>query len=202
MMILRSAPASPFGRKVKIAATLSGLSASIQVVNADTMDADDSLRGQNPLGKIPVLILDDGRSIFDSRVIVEALDMLAGGGVLLPREHGPRLDALVLQSIGDGLMDAAVLRRYEIVWRAEDRREARWIEHQQGKIDRALAFLEMAPPALDGMINVGHLAVACALGYLDFRFHGAWRAGHPELVAWLAQFAARVPAYDATAPHA
>ena len=100
-------------------------------------------------------------------------------------------------ALADGVMDACILQIYEIRMRAENERSASWVAHQRGKVDRALAQLEAAPPA--GTINVGHVALSCALGYLDLRFAGEWRTGHPRLVDWLGAFAAAVPAYAATA---
>jgi glutathione S-transferase len=199
MMILRSSPPSPFGRKVKIAASVVGLSGQIEVVKADTGDETDALRQQNPLGKIPVLILENGESVYDSRVIVEYLDHLAGGGVLLPG-GSRRFEELRLQALADGIMDAGILQIYEQRWRAEERREARWVAHQAGKVARALATLEAAPPAAvtSATPRIGAIALACALGYLDLRFGGEWRRNHPGLVAWLDGFASHVPSFDAT----
>src|SRR3954451_17384013 len=122
MLILRSAPPSPFGRKVRIAAALAGLSDRITVENADTMNPNDALRTQNPLGKIPTLILESGETLYDSRVIVEYLDALAGGGRLIPAGWS-RFEALRQQALADGIMDAAILRSYEARWRPEERRE-------------------------------------------------------------------------------
>ncbi len=195
MMILRSAPASPFGRKVKIAAALLGLSAQLSVVDADTSSESDSLRRENPLGKIPTLILEDGTSIYDSRVIVEYLDHIGSGGVI-PREPGARFRALTLQALADGIMDAALLQVYEGRWRPSDRHESRWLDHQAGKVARGLAALEAATPP--STPDVGSIALACALGYLDLRFAGAWRADHPALVDWLDRFAAEAPSFEAT----
>jgi glutathione S-transferase len=200
-MILRSAPASPFGRKVKMAAYIVGVIDRIKVVNADTLSAEDDLRQQNPLGKIPTLILDDGRVIYDSRVIVEYIDHLGGGGRVIPVKSPDRFDVLVMQSLADGIMDAAILQIYELRFRTEDRREQKWVSHQAGKVERALAALEAHPPHLSPVPHIGTVAVACALGYLDFRFEGAWRNQHPRLVAWLDDFAARVPSFATTAPH-
>ena len=198
MPILRSSPPSPFGRKVKIAAAHLGLSDRLQVVMADTNDPSDSLREQNPLGKIPVLIFDDGTTLFDSRVILEWLDWEAGRGPLLPTEKDARFATLRLQALADGLTDAAILVVYEGRFRAEGERSPRWVEHQQGKIDRTLAHLEAHAPAPDAPIDAGTIALACALGYLDLRFDGRWRTTSPRLVAWLDAFAARVPAFEAT----
>jgi glutathione S-transferase len=198
MMTLRSAPASPFGRKVRIAASLLGLEGDIAIERADPMAPADSLRGQNPLGKIPVLITEDGTTLFDSRVIVEYLDHRAGGGKIIPAQPAQRFAALTLQALCDGLMDASLLQVYEGRWRSAERHEPTWMEHQAGKVARTLARLEGAPPAWSGLPQIGEIALACALGYRDLRFGGDWRADHPKLVAWLETFAARVPAYAAT----
>ncbi|MGD9539319.1 glutathione S-transferase [Methylocystis sp.] len=195
MLILRYSPASPYARKVRIAADLLGLSERIEIVAGDAADPADSLRRQNPLGKIPTLILEDGSTLYDSRVIVEYLDHLSGAGVI-PVDPSARFAALRLQALGDGVNDAALLIRYETFSRPEALRYDEAIAHQQGKIDRALDALEAAPPA--GQVDIGHIAVACALGYLDLRFAGAWREKHPRLVAWLEKFARAVSTFEAT----
>jgi glutathione S-transferase len=197
-MILRSAPASPFGRKVRIAASLLGMTDDIRVEQADTMDANDTVRRQNPVGKIPVLILDDGSTLFDSRVIVEYLDHRAGGNRIIPREPDARFAALRLQALADGMTDAQILVVYEGRWRPQEKHEQKWVDYQSDKINRGLAVLEAAPPPLDPVPHVGQIALACLLGHRDLRFKGDWRADHPNLVAWLDRFAARVPAFDAT----
>lgn len=198
MLVLRSSPPSPFGRKVKIAAHLLDLMDRIEVVDTDTTNPDDPIRRQNPLGKIPALILENGEALYDSRVIVEYLDDLAGGGGIIPsgREHFP---ALRQQAMADGLMDAALLQVYEGRWRPADKHEAKWVEHQAGKVQRALDHAEahLSEPA--SVIHIGHIAQACALGYLDLRFDGAWRQQYPKLRAWLDAFAFQVPAFAKTA---
>ena len=198
MMILRSAPASPFARKVRIAASLLGLASDITLEQAETTDPKDKLRQQNPLGKIPTLVLEDGSTLYDSRVIVEYLDHKAGGGKIIPREPKARFDALRLQALADGMTDAQILVVYEGRWRQPDKHEAKWVDYQSDKIKRGLAVLEANPPALDPTPNVGQIALACLLGHRDLRFAGDWRAGHPKLVAWLDRFAAQVPAFAAT----
>jgi glutathione S-transferase len=195
-LILRYSIASPYARKVRLAAACLGLSDKIEVADVDLLDPADSIRVQNPLGKIPTLVLEDGATLFDSRVIVEYLDHLAGGGRLIPIEPAARFAALRLQALADGVCDAALLMRYEIAMRPEALRWADWLALQQGKIDRALQHAESAPP--QGPRTVGDVALAAALGYLDLRFAGAWRASYPKLVAWLDGFAAEVPAFDAT----
>lgn len=197
-MILRFAPASPFARKVRIAASLIGLENDIKLEQAETTDPKDALRTQNPLGKIPTLILEDGSTLYDSRVIVEYLDQQAGGGKIIPREPKARFDALRLQALADGMTDAQILVVYEGRWRQADKHEPKWVDYQSDKIKRGLAALEANPPALDPIPNVGQIALACLLGHRDLRFSGDWRAGHAKLVAWLDRFAARVPAFAAT----
>jgi glutathione S-transferase len=200
MMILRFSPSSPFVRKVRIAAALLGLEAEITLERADTTDPNDSLRRTNPLGKIPALIIEDGSAVYDSRVILDYLDERAGGGKIVPRDPKRRLDALRLQALSDGILDASILTVYEGRYRKPDMHEPKWLELQAGKVSRALAVLEAGPPALDPMPNVGQITLACALGYRDFRFGTDWRSGHPRLVAWLENFAAKVPAFAATKP--
>jgi glutathione S-transferase len=200
MMILRSSPASPFGRKVRLAIAVLGFDNDVKVEAADTADVNDSVRKQNPLGKIPVLIAEDGTAYYDSRVILDYLDDRAGGGKIVPRDAKARLAALRMQALGDGLLDASILTVYETRWRKTETHEPKWLEHQAGKVSRALASLEAAPPAIDTPPTVGQITIACALGYRDFRFHGSWRGDHPKLVAWLDAFAAKVPAFAATKP--
>lgn len=199
MLVLRSSPPSPFGRKVKIAAATLGLSDRIEIVATDTMNPADPISGVNPLGKIPALEIEDGTVLFDSRVILEYLDHLSGGGKLIPTEPTARFAALRLQALADGLMDAALLQVYESRLRDADKRSELWLERQSAKVTRVLAALEAAPPAVE--TTIGSIATACALGYLDFRFAGNWRETHPKLVAWLDAFRAAVPAYDKTAAH-
>ncbi|KRE16159.1 glutathione S-transferase [Bosea sp. Root483D1] len=196
MLILRSSPTSPFGRKIKIAIAELGLEERIEVIAADTADPADALRLQNPLGKVPTLVFEDGTTLFDSRVIAEYLDHLAGGGRLFPAGEA-RFAQLRLQALADGICDAGLLQVYEIRLRAAEMRSQPWTENQAGKVARALAALEAAPPVYDRP-RIGEIAFACALGYLDLRFDGRWRASHPGLVAWLDGFAAKVPAFEAT----
>jgi glutathione S-transferase len=198
LMILRSAPPSPFGRKVKIAASVLGLTGRIEVVPADPTNASDALRAQNPLGKIPTLVLDDGQTLFDSRVVLEYLDHLAGGGRIVPPEPGARFAALRLQALCDGIMDASILQVYETRYRPEAIRHQPWLDYQADKVARALAALEAEPQALDPTPHVGQIALACALGYQDLRFSGTWRKSHLKLVGWLDRFAAQVPAFEQT----
>lgn len=199
-MKLMSSPLSPYGRKVKIAAGMKGLAAKIEILPTDTNKGDDALNKLNPLGKIPCLITDEGEAVFDSHVICEYFDTLSGAPVLFPKSGAERWRTLTLGALADGILDAALLLVYEGRFRPENMKVQAWVDRQQAKVDRALALLEAAPPAWKGSPDYGHLTLACALGYLDFRHGGKWRAGHPKLVKWLDEFAAVVPAFEATRP--
>jgi glutathione S-transferase len=198
MMILRSTPPSPFGRKVNLAASLLGLAGDIKIESADPNSESDSLRQQNPLGKIPALVLEDGATLFDSRVILEYLDHRAGGGKIIPTEPKSRFAALRLQALADGMTDAQILLVYEGRFRPVEHHVKKWTDYQADKIKRGLTVLEAEPPSIDAIPNVGQIALACFLGHRDLRFNGDWRADHPKLVAWLDTFATRVPAFAST----
>ncbi len=197
---LRSAAASPFGRKCSIATIVLGLEDQINKTPADTSDPNEPLLQQNPLGKIPALVLDDGQTLFDSRVITAYLDHLAGGAILYPSNPTQRFEVLRLEALADGLMDAAILQIYEKRFRAEEEFSQGWVDRQAGKVTRAMSHLEGNLPPNPAKPNAGTIALACALGYLDFRFGGTWRSAYPNLVGWLDEFRANVPAYDATSP--
>ena len=198
MMILRSTPASPFARKCILAASVLGLAGKLKLEKADPNDDADSLRAQNPLGKIPALVLDDGSTLFDSRVIVEYFDHVAGGGKIIPSEPKARFATLRLQALADGMTDAQILLVYEGRFRPVEHHVKKWTDYQADKIRRGLAELEADPPGLDATPNIGQIALACFLGHRDLRFAGDWRAAHPKLVVWLDRFAARVPAFAET----
>jgi len=198
MMILRYSPPSPFVRKVRIAMSLTGLERYIELRETDLNDPADAIRAQNPLGKIPALVLDDGTTLFDSRVILEYFDHLAGGGRIIPREPRARFDALRLQALCDGALDASVLIVYESRYRPAEMRVQSWVDRQSEKVARALASLEKAAPAIDPTPHVGAIALACLLGYGDLRFEGKWRSQYPTLLAWHDRFAAQVPAFMAS----
>ena len=143
-----------------------------------------------------VLITEDGTPYYDSGVILEYLDDRAGGGKIIPRAATQRLPALRMQALCDGILDASILTVYEGRWRPPEKHEAKWLDHQAGKVEREAA--PPAPAAVGELPHVGQIALACALGYRDLRFAGSWRKDHPRLVVWLDAFAARVPAFAAT----
>ena len=200
-MLLRATPLSPFGRKVRMAISRLGLWDRIEMVKADPLDPDDVLRRDNPLGKIPTLVTDDGKAVFDSRVILEYLDHVAGGGRLIPPAWPARVETLTLQALADGVMDAGILIVYEGRHRPEALHHPPWLDYQRGKMVRGLtAFAKQ--PADPARFDVGTIAAACMLGYLDFRKQVDWRAEFPTLVGWLDRFRAHHPELDATAPTA
>jgi glutathione S-transferase len=200
-MLLRSAPASPFARKVRMAILHLGLAGKVEIVAADTSNPDDDLRRDNPLGKLPVLVTEEGRAIYDSPVILEYLDHRAGGGVIIPGGWPARLDVLTLHAMCDGIMDASLLIVYEARHRPPAINHQPWIDYQRGKVVRGLAALAKTPPD-PARFDIGSVAAACALGYLDLRKQVAWRGEFPALVQWLDAFRASHPEFDATQPPA
>ena len=194
---------SPFVRKCLVAAHELGLMARIALVPSapHPVNRDAGVVAHNPLGKIPTLVTDDGLVLYDSRVICEYLDSLAGGR-LFPRDGAARWNALTLQSLGDGLLDAGVLIRYETFARPEPLRWPDWITGQTAKLTAGLAGIERHAAAFDDRVDIGTISLVCALGYLDLRFASlAWRDRHPATAAWFADFSAR-PSMLATRPPA
>ena len=203
-MKLYHSPASPFVRKTLVAAHELGLAAGIEIVPVamTPVKGVPALNEENPLGKIPALVLDDGTSLFDSPVICEYLDTLHDGPPLFPAEGPPRWTALRRQALADGLLDAAILCRYETFLRPEERQWADWIEGQQSKFRRALDALDGEAEDFGDTVDIGTISAACAADYLDFRsLDDGWRDGRPRLAAWLEVFAAR-PSMQATRPSA
>ncbi len=194
-MILYSTPTSPFGRKVKIAALVHGLSAGMTVVKGDPWSADDDLRRVNPLGKMPTLVPDDGAAIYDSGVILDYFDSLLDRPRLFPVESN--IETRTLHALGNGLIEAGLLITYERQRRPAEFRHDPWIEHQSGKLTRALSVVAQSPPDAC-TATAASITLACALGYFDWRKQVDWRVDHPALIAWLDAFSAAFPAFDAT----
>jgi glutathione S-transferase len=201
-MKLMSSPASPFGRKVRMTIAIKNLADQVEAMPVDATKGDANLNAANPLGRIPALVLDNGDTLHDSHVICEYLDTVGTGPVLVPRSGAERWRTLTLASLGDGLIEQALLQVYEGRFRPENMRVDAWIQRLQTKIDRTLDFLESSPPVWTDHPDYGHLTVAAALGYMDFRHAGRWRTGHPKMVAWLDRFAAAVPSFAASTPGA
>lgn len=200
--VLRSTVTSPFGRKVRMAILALGLADRVTLQPADPRDPADSLRTQNPLGKMPCLLLADGTPIFDSRVIIEFLQEVAGTTALLPAAGLDRYRALTRHSLADGIIEAALLTTYEGRFREPHQASQVWLDHQRGKLTRALGTFAAAPPDA-GRTDIVSITLSCALGYLDWRKPLDWRSQYPALVQWLDAFSAGEPAFLATkAEHA
>ncbi len=195
-MKLFHSPASPYVRKVAACAIACGLENRITPVATNPWQSTPELLAQNPLSKVPCLVTEDGLALFDSPVICEYLDSIGDGSVFPP--SGPaRWRALKLQAIADGIMDAAILRRLDQARPVEEARNGA-MARQQAAVTRGLDALEKEPPA--DHLDIGTISVACALGYLDFRFASEdWRPGRPKLAAWFAGMQER-PEIAQTAP--
>lgn len=202
-MILYSSPTSPYVRKVLILLMETGqLDDVTQIDGSGTPLAPHAeVPGKNPIGKIPALERSDGPTLYDSRVICQFLDARAGGK-LYP--DGPRKwDTLTLEATADGILDAALLMTYEARLRPENMRMDAWVDGQWNKIARACAALNTRWMShLNGPLDMGQVAVACALGYVDFR-HDArgWRKGNDALADWYKSFGERA-SMQATVPPA
>lgn len=202
MLKLFYAPTSAYVRKVIVTAIELGLADRIEKLPsaAHPVKRDERIAIANPLAKIPAAITPEGDMLFDSRVICEYLDAQAPGLNLFPVEPRTRWQALTLQALGDGLVDAALLSRYEMAMRPPERQWDDWMQGQLAKVDAAAARLDEKVEALAGPLTIGQIAIGCALGYLDFRFaHRPWREKHPRLATWYAAFAER-PSMQATIP--
>ncbi|HEY1930841.1 MAG TPA: glutathione S-transferase N-terminal domain-containing protein [Acetobacteraceae bacterium] len=188
---------SPFVRKVMACAIARGVDQQITALPTRLQDSPADLLADNPLGKVPCLITDDGLALFDSPVICEYLDTRGDALPLFPEHGAARWRALKQQALGDGILDAAVARRGETTRPKEAARDALMARYR-GVVERSLAALEADPPHKP--VDIGSITVACALGYLDFRFAAEpWRPGHPKLAAWFEAFS-QEPAIARTTP--
>ena len=199
-MRLFHSPSSPYVRKVLIVATLCGLRDAIELLPyaGTPVSRDAAAAAHNPLGKVPTLVTDDGLALYDSRVICEYLDAQAGG--MLFGTGAARWPILARQALGDGMLDAALLARYENFLRPAEARWVAWTEGMMAKIAAGLDQLEATASELTDTPDIGLIAVGCALGYLDFRYASlGWRAKHPALAVWFARVD-ETPAMIATRP--
>jgi glutathione S-transferase len=195
---------SPFVRKVMMVAHETGTASRMALVGTSVSmaEANPQVQVDNPLSKIPTLVLDDGSALYDSRTICEYLDSLHAGAKLFP-EGAARWDALRRHSLGDGMMDDLVLWRQERL-KPEARQTRPWLATFADKNNACLAQLEAGADRLAAMpFDIGHIALGCALGYMDARFADLqWRNQRPRLAAWHAQFEARPSAAATRAPAA
>lgn len=200
VMKLFHATASPFVRKVMVLAIETGVVDRIEVAGvalAPTSPDADVCAG-NPVGKIPTLVRDDGSALYDSRVICEYLDGLHAGPRMFPTSGEARWTALRRQALADGIMDAAVSTRYETFLRPEPYRWADWVDGQMSKVRRGLDALETE--SLGDTLDIGTIAIGCALGYLDFRYpEEGWRDSRPGLAGWFEKASTR-PSMTRTVP--
>ena len=200
-MKLRHAAASPFVRKVMVVAHELGLASRIELLptTVSPVQVNDGLAADNTLMKVPALVTDDGQVLFDSPVICEYLDTLAGGHRVFPASGPARWTALRQQALGDGILDALVLCRYETT-RPDDKRWSGWTDGQMRKAHQGLAALEREN--LTGPRTIGPVTFGCVLGYLDFRFpDDGWRQRHPKLAAWYKDVE-QLPSMQASRPPA
>lgn len=198
-MRLRYSPTSPYVRKVTATAHEVGLFDDLELVPTNAWDPASDIASDNPLGKVPTLLLDDGEALYDSPVICAYLDDLASGG-LLPAAGPERWRVLRNEALGDGILDAAVLVFIERNKRGDGERSAWWEQLQIDTLTRALDALEGLAGGFGDRFDLGQLGIACALGYLDFRFPELhWRRGRPALDRWYEAVADR-PSLQVTMP--
>lgn len=190
-MKLAFSPASPYVRKCMASAIARGIEGQIELWTVPTVDP--SLVPVNPLSKVPSLVTKEGQCLYDSPVICEYLDSIGSAAPLFPAPGPARWNALRQQALGDGIMDATQPRRREVAL-PQDEGRVTYIQGQQLKVARALDALEAEADALGMLTTIGEITIACALGYLDFRYaHEPWRPGHPKLEAWYAKVIALPP---------
>lgn len=189
--------ASPYSAKVRMAAAYAGL--PVQAVAVDTNAEPSELIDSNPLGKIPVLVTDDGQSIHDSRAITQYLNRVSGNA-LFPRHADKRTHAEVLEALADGICDCLLAHVYERRSRPEDKIHQAWLDKQWSKALRALDRLNAEPPKLPKKITAGHIALRATLGYLALRFGGQWERGRGKLTRWAARFDTKFPELAALIP--
>ncbi len=202
-MKLFYSPTSPYVRKVSAVAIELGLADKIERVTkvVSPVARDELVAASNPLGKVPTFVTDDGQALYDSRVICEYLDTL-GGNKLFPASGAARWTALTRQALGDGLLDAALLVRYEGFLRPEDKRWSDWSQGQMTKVAASMAEIERQAPGFAKGVDIGLISIGCALGYLDFRYADMkWRDTYKATAAWAAAFNER-PSMKTTVPAA
>ncbi len=205
MMKLLFAPTSPFVRKVMVCAHLTGQADAIERLDsaAHPVRRDPRIAAHNPLAKVPTLVLEDGRALYDSRVVCEYLAHRAGDRHgIFPAAGDARWQALARQALGDGLLDAALLARYEFTARPPEVQWPGWREALLAKVDACLEAIEAIAGELPtASPTIGEITLGCGLGYLDFRFPEIdWRARCPQAARWNEAFQ-RLPAMLATRPY-
>ena len=191
------APSSPYSAKVRMAAHYVGFPA--ESVTVETGKDPMELLSANPLGKIPTLVLDDGPSVYDSRVITQYLNRVSGNK-LFPRNPQKRLEAEQLEALADGICDCLLAHVYERRSRPEELVHQPWLDRQWEKATRGLDLLNANTPRLTTKLNGGQIAVAAMLNYLNLRFEGKWERGRPKLKRWMKRFQELHPELAALLP--
>lgn len=198
-MKLRYSTTSPFVRKCMATAIEAGVADDLELETTNPWDPDTDVATDNPIGKVPALTIADESVLFDSAVICEYLDARRDAPRLFPPEGAARWRALTRMALADGLLDAAILRRRELM-RPADEQSSWWMERQLGVVERAVDAMEGKADAYRD-IDIGLLTTAIALSYLDFRIpEFAWREKRPRLSAWYEEFSQR-PSIRDTEPH-
>ena len=183
-------PASPYSAKVRMAALWCGLDIESRAIK--TNDEPDVLIDANPLGKIPVLLRDEGDALFDSRAITQHLNRMSGSA-LFPRNAEKRFEAERLEALADGICDCLLAHVYERRFRPEEKVHQPWLDQQWKKVTRALDQLNDSPPKMTKKATGGQIALRATLAYLDLRFEGKWERGRSKLVRWAKRFDERFP---------
>jgi glutathione S-transferase len=201
-MKLIGSDTSPYVRKVRV--VMAEKKIDYKYEREDVWSPQTGIQQSNPLGKVPVLLTDDGAAVFDSRVIAEYLDTVTPIHRLIPPSGRARVEVRCWEALGDGLLDAAIAVRQESSLRPEGQRSATIVARQLGKIDAALEAMSKGlgdkPWCAEGKYSLADIAVGCALGYLDLRFPRIdWRERHPNLAKHAEKLFAR-PAFADTAP--
>jgi len=196
--------ASPYVRKVRIVMAEKKLDYQFELEDVWTSDA---IMKSNPLGKVPVLVMEGGEAVFDSRVIVEYIDTRSPVGKLIPETGRERTEVRTWEALGDGLQDAAILARLEQTWagRSEGQRSAAWVSRQMDKVHACLAAMSQGLGekawCSGNHFTLADIATGCALGYLDFRFaHIDWRTTYPNLSKLYEKLALRQSFMDTAPP--
>lgn len=193
-MKLITAAASPFVRKVRVLILELGLQDAVTLEDpgpVTPVSSNAALNAINPLGMIPALEMNDGDSLYDSRVICEYLNQIADGP-FFPTNPTRRFQTLRLQALGDGILDLSVALRYETAMRPQEQHWQDWIDSQNAKVERGLDALENRCSQFEASPLIGEITIACTLGYRDFRFaDNDWRSGRPALTHWFEQMMQR-----------
>ena len=201
MYKLSFSPASPYVRKVRMAAFKAGLDKKLELITANTQDEKDDIRSLNPLGKIPIVTKPDGSSLFDSRVIIDHFNRVGGG--LIPDNGDDRDTVLTRAALVEGLIDASLLIVYSDRYAGGETPSKVWADLQKGKIDRTLDFLEndltnWTNPIGFDLANIG---LVTALGYLTFREVRDWKTNRPKMQEWYQNIGSSLPGFNETKPY-